>query len=208
MLPSPYSGSSYFVTMLEGAEPDRCGRPLITVYFKVRASAGLTGFPKSRVGDAIMKFKDLDDSQKAGVIQIYTTAFSKKMDAAHDLFKSLLHLLIYGNAGCAVAALTLVGIQIQRSGKIPGLILPLVFFGVGILLCGLVYAGHVAVTEQAVDHWERTIKSLIQNQISLEDVKGWGWSPTPRKIAFVMLLGSLACLLTGIITGLSAIDTL
>lgn len=108
-------------------------------------------------------------------------------------------LLVLGNgAGIALLA-SFMGVVAGRGHPVAELVPPLWKFLLGCILAALIYAPHMAVAAQAVNHAANQTIQFLKNEIDLESVQGWVLDRRGQRVIALLALSSFLLFVVGVI---------
>jgi len=145
-----------------------------------------------------VKFKEMDKDQKDAYKNILLHMIQIKSQEEQEFGRQFLRLLTLGNGSGILLLSTFMGAISSNSENISALVDPLIKFSVGAILAALMYFPFLAVSHQATASIVNQVDQFLRNQISIDDIRGYGLSKKGRVVVFVLQVSSLIAFVWGL----------
>ncbi len=146
-----------------------------------------------------MKFSQLDARNAEAIAGFYIKIAEITAAQSQQLAQDGLRLLVLGNgAGVAILATFLGGI-IQNGKPVDDLLVPLIWFLIGVVFAALVYLPLIVVASDTAKHIGEGIEKFFKDEVNLEELQGYGLTKRGVFLVNTFLLLSIICFVVGII---------
>lgn len=153
-------------------------------------------------------FNDLDQNQKDAVKELFLRGIDRRIREEIEYTNQIFRLLILGN-GAGIALLgAFMGALASSGNTIADLVSPFWKFFIGSLLAAFIYAPLMAVAARATNHAVKQAMAFFRNQLPIEEMQGWGFSPRGLWVIRILGFSSLSFFAWGVYQCLQVLKSL
>jgi hypothetical protein len=145
------------------------------------------------------KFRELDSDQKAMAKEMLMRAIDRRVKEDIEYTNHVYRLLVLGNGAGIVLLASFIGVIAGKGQSVTELVPPLWKFLLGCILAALIYAPHMAVATQAVNHAAAQTLQFLKNEIELESIQGWVLNKRGQRVVALLALLSFALFVVGVL---------
>jgi hypothetical protein len=136
-----------------------------------------------------MKFSEITDRKAEALKSLYLTILSIKVQEEQELTRSGMKYLLFGNTGGIALLTTFFARLSEHNLSASAFKSSLVLYVLGAFLAAFIYLPLIGVASNASSHYGDIIEKFFRDELNLENMQGYGFTPRGR-IIVLSLLGS------------------